>query len=420
VACTTLAGVWASGQAPCRPDCSGYDVTGCASGQATEVVYPALRDARWASARCNDQSPFAFEVWLSPTRSNVWVVSFEGGGSCDGTYTSCAGRAAGLVSSKMLPADRSPAWTPGDGTLLSRDAGVNPRFFEANLVFAHYCSSDGWSGTNDVPQPIALKGGKTGQWVFTGRLNARAIAEVLFRGYGLDDATSELFITGNSAGGFGAFTDADLFAARLPRTIARRRLAVAPNASWLIPFADPNFPYHGYTTITEDQVAADTIATYHFDANPRCLALAAAAGRGASACRSGLLAWRGLTRPPPTGWGLRVLVAKNRLDQGQLSDYLIPTADTTDPKALAARAAWYALETSTMAELDWLYAPADPMASADDPNLHGILNDGVLWPWEPPGFAGLSAQALVTRFWNDEAPVRVEYEGETPHADRAQ
>ncbi len=422
VACTDLGSVWASGTAKCRADCGGYDTTACTPGQAVETIYPAKRDpVRWQHALCNDQTPFVFQVWMSPVRSNQWVVSFEGGGQCDGKYNTCAGRSKGLVSSSGAPADHSGTWTSQNATVLNRDASVNPTFANANYVFVNYCSSDGWSGTNTTPRTVPLKNGETGQYVFTGRLNAKAMVEVLFRNYGLNDDTSELLITGNSAGGFGAFIDTDLFAARMPKTIARRKIAVAPSASWLIRFDDPKFPYHGIKNQTLDQISAEVVdQIYAFDTNPRCLALAQKMGVGKAACQSGLLAWTALTQKAPVGWGIRVLVAKNRLDQGQMNDFGIPTADTVDPDALAARKSWYDLETQSMATLDWLYAPADPQTSASDPNLHGIIADEKLWPYEPPGHPGQSIENVLTAFWNDETPIRVEYEGETPHLDRAQ
>jgi hypothetical protein len=48
-----------------------------------ETVEPAIRDARWATARCNDGTPFDFNLKFAPQRSKVWVVYLAGGGACD-------------------------------------------------------------------------------------------------------------------------------------------------------------------------------------------------------------------------------------------------------------------------------------------------------------------------------------------------
>src|SRR6185295_15130449 len=67
-ACTDLAGSFSAGTATCRADCSGYDVTACTAenGARFEVVKPAERDPRWATARCNDGTPFSAFVRITP------------------------------------------------------------------------------------------------------------------------------------------------------------------------------------------------------------------------------------------------------------------------------------------------------------------------------------------------------------------
>src|SRR4051794_7000452 len=77
VECATLTPVWAGGKATCRADCSGYDVSTCTLGtQLVDTVYPANDDPRWANARCNDLTPFAFQVSMATPRTDKWVVYF--------------------------------------------------------------------------------------------------------------------------------------------------------------------------------------------------------------------------------------------------------------------------------------------------------------------------------------------------------
>lgn len=421
VDCATLGAVWSAGSATCRSDCSGYDVTGCSIGaQKNETIYPASRDARWSKAQCNDQTPFAFQISLAPTRTDKWVVYFEGGGNCDGKYNPCGGRGVGLTSTKGYPADRSNSYTTSLGVILSRDPDINPMFFDANFAFGNYCSSDGWSGTNSTPQTVPIKT-TTAQWVFTGRNNARSIAEVLFRNYGLRDGASQLLVTGNSAGGVGAFINFDLFASRMPQSIANRSIAVLASAAWTDDlFSDPNFTYRG-SKMPLETIAANIEQIYGFDADPKCLALAKSKGVPKSTCKGGLLNYTAATSAGPVGWGIRTMVAKNRLDQGALNDYLIPYAETTDSQAIAARADYLTTINQTLEPVQWLYAPADPQTNDADANLHGMVVDELVWPYQPPGLpAGQTLKDVVTAFWQDATPMRVIYSGEVPHNDRQQ
>ena len=418
VACSALGAVWGAGQATCRKDCSGYDVSACTrSAQASETIYPGKRDARWANAKCNDGTPFAFEVSLAAKPTNKWILSFEGGGSCDGTYQSCASRPAGLLSSAKLAADRAPAdvQTP---TLFSRDPAVNPDFFDANFVKGQYCSSDLWSGTNLVPKPMKMKSGTTVPFVFTGRHNARALIGELFRAYGLDDATSEVLFTGNSAGAAGAFTNIDLVASRMPKAIAERRLALLVSAAWVNGlWTDMAFSWGGKGK-PDAEVIADLGATYAAEPNVRCAAKAKAEGRSPATCIVGAFAYDAAAKPAPEGWGVRTMIAQNRLDQLELKDHLIPTADTTDPAALQARATWLAQMTTSLQPVAWLYAPADPQTSEAEENLHGIVPELLVWNFEPPGHPGQRLRDVLGRFWKartDGPGERVVFEGPVPH-----
>src|SRR5262245_61926924 len=85
-ACSDLAASWESGNATCRNDCRGWDVSSCAlaSSDGWESVKPAVRDpARWEGARCNDGTPFTMSVRLSDERSTEWVIYLQGGLYCD-------------------------------------------------------------------------------------------------------------------------------------------------------------------------------------------------------------------------------------------------------------------------------------------------------------------------------------------------
>ncbi|SEK92144.1 Pectinacetylesterase [Stigmatella aurantiaca] len=120
-----------------------------------------------------------------------------------------------LLTSKGLPLDRTLNATPLSGLgILSRDPAENPTFANANQASGHYCLSGLWTGTNPTPQFV--DGNR--KLYFNGRLNARAMLEILRRDYGLDDRDPEVKViwTGQSAGGQGAQNNADQLARAMP------------------------------------------------------------------------------------------------------------------------------------------------------------------------------------------------------------
>lgn len=366
LACSELAGAFTAGTATCRVDCSGYDVSACTadrSGGRAEVVYPALRDPRWADARCNDGTPFDFRVSL--TGSSRWIVSFEGGGMCDGVLVPCARRLASnpnLFSSESEPEDGTLITFRGnEGSITSRDAELNPAFADANVVLANYCSSDLWTGQ----QTVAQAGDIDFDLFFAGRLNARAMMETLRAYYGMVEGDDlEIIVTGGSAGGNGARNNADLFAEAFPAALADHRVMTITIAGFQgYDWDEPGAGVGG--TDLADPVAFDA-AYERFAAglNRRCLAIADGAGAGPGACFTGMWATRSLVEPPPIGYGMRVLDATNRTDPVYLTYHAISASET------AVLDRWEALLTSEMVEsgIRWLLAPAH----RGPPNLHGF------------------------------------------------
>lgn len=63
IACAELGGTWNGGMAG-RGDRGGWDVSACVRVSPTEweTVEPATRDPQWATARCNDGTPFDFRA----------------------------------------------------------------------------------------------------------------------------------------------------------------------------------------------------------------------------------------------------------------------------------------------------------------------------------------------------------------------
>lgn len=418
VACSSLGAVWGGGQATCRSDCSGYDVTACAaSGQRAEVVYPAKRMERFADAKCNDGTPFDFEISPSPSGSHKWIIYFQGGGFCDGTYGKCTGRVAALTSSTGMGEDRAVSTVLDDGkNFFSRDPAVNPELFDATIVRAHYCSSDLWTGTNATPQPIKAKGGVE-PWVFMGHRNATAVIDVLRRNYGLDDATADILFAGGSAGGFGASQNLDQLVDRMPRAAASTRIAFMASSFWNAgTWNDAQYTMFG-SGKADMVVTTDIMATFKGVANSRCVPIAAGQGLPVSACLSGPLVYPAIVKPPPVGLGIRAFVGQNRTDQLYMGQHMLPLeSDTLTPQERAARDAWKTQMTTSMEGVLWLYAPADPNRAGEE-NLHGIFNDAALWTYDTGG--GVTMKSMVSAFWKSRAPgapgQRVLLEGELPH-----
>ena len=121
--------------------------------------------------------------------------------------------------------------------------------------------------------------------------------------------------------------------------------------------------------------------------------------------------------PGPAGWGIRTLIAKNRQDAATMNSFNLPPADSTNTYAIAARANWLSETNDEMKDVDWLYAPNDAQKSKTDDNLHGMISDPLVWPFEPPGFSGHSLKELTSQFWHDGTPVRVVFDGDVPHTE---
>jgi O-palmitoleoyl-L-serine hydrolase len=162
-------------------------------------------------ASCNDGSPAAY--YYRPGKSDGsthWVIHLQGGGFCYSKDT-CASRRdsePALMTSEGLAKTKQ-----GDG-IISVYHNQNPFFYDANHVFAHYCSSDFWSGNR-------VASAETDDLQFRGVSIVQAIIEDLSNPSitqepNLDDATLVIF-SGTSAGGIGVLNHLDWLAEQLPQ-----------------------------------------------------------------------------------------------------------------------------------------------------------------------------------------------------------
>lgn len=234
VDCAGLSARWAGGRASCRPGCDGYDVSTCepAADRIWELVRPSDRDPRWSAARCNDGTGFDLLYRPGAPGSTLWVIWLQGGGFGDDVAFPTAERPALLTSATEL-ADGVRGPLPALEHGIFGSAALNPDFADAHMVYAHYCSSDLWSGAGTERRPVT---NVPEGFYFAGRHNVRATFEILRQRFGLDDGDDALQVLfgGESAGNVGSAQTADLAAAQLPRATADGRLRYLGDGAWLV------------------------------------------------------------------------------------------------------------------------------------------------------------------------------------------
>ena len=172
------------------------------------------------NARCLDSSLAGYYYRPSATNSSSWVVFLQGGGAC-ATFADCSARAkTGLGSSTNWAAT-----FVDDDNLLSPDPTVNPAFFASHHVYLPYCTGDVHIGSRTEPLNTSWP------FYFSGHHNVAALLAAF--GTELGGAFSgarSLLLAGSSAGGMGAFLNAEFVKARLPAGVA-----LAPQGGWFFP-----------------------------------------------------------------------------------------------------------------------------------------------------------------------------------------
>ncbi|XP_047402735.1 palmitoleoyl-protein carboxylesterase NOTUM isoform X3 [Sciurus carolinensis] len=167
------------------------------------------------SVTCNDGSPAGYYLKESKG-SRRWLLFLEGGWycfnreNCDTRYDTMRR----LMSSKDWPHTRT-----GTG-ILSSQPEENPHWWNANMVFIPYCSSDVWSGASSKsekseslasrPLPVTRQ---HDEYAFMGALIIQEVVRELL-GKGLSGA-KVLLLAGSSAGGTGVLLNVDRVAEQL-------------------------------------------------------------------------------------------------------------------------------------------------------------------------------------------------------------
>ncbi|MCI4383241.1 hypothetical protein PGIGA_G00024200 [Pangasianodon gigas] len=147
-----------------------------------------------SSVTCNDGTPAGYYIKES-RGSRRWLLFLEGGWycfnkqNCDTRYDTMR---------RLMSSTRWPQTRTGTG-ILSPQPEENPHWWNANMVFIPYCSSDVWSGASP----------KTDQndYAFMGSLIIQEVVKELLT-KGLDNA-KVLLLAGSSAGGTGVLLNVD-------------------------------------------------------------------------------------------------------------------------------------------------------------------------------------------------------------------
>jgi hypothetical protein len=363
-----------------------------------QVVKPAVRNPdKWMNARCNDGSPFAFKIEKPRkiNRTDNWVIYFKGGGMCDDNALSCAERSKGAP-------ERVTTLPENDGHefqiisnlgIFNHDPSINPEFYNANKVYAHYCSSDLWSGSTNT-----LHKTSAGKWYFSGRTNARAMFEILKDRFGLDDSNpnTKILLTGGSAGCIGADVNAEQAVEYFPQTAEAGRLKVVSDGCF-----NPDYdnPAHRLAD-SNDSLREVLIKGYDFwesKINSLCEANQAVNGQKPGNCFMGSTLYPYLTECGENGLCLPNLVQYSSIDLWAVNAHKI------DPKASPTNLALEEWRNVVLTELsndkiNWLF-------SGGEKAYHTLLMRDSVWKYGPN--EGPSLGALLNSFWKDGAPKRV-------------
>lgn len=332
--------------------------TGCTAMPLEQVVKPSeLNPEKWSAARCNDGSPFAYNLKTNPD-SDVWLIYLEGGGYCNDGDESCAERQ-----------NKKPELTRSEGQDLAmakngifiNDSELNPHFHNANKVHAHYCSSDLWTGSSTETQAIA----NGDQWYFSGHHNVKALLQSL-KEFGLKDGEAQILFAGSSAGCFGVMQNAHQMVEEFPRSAENDAIKLISDACYL-----PSTPNN-----LLDQI------------------------------KIGMELWNSQTLPGCTGADCFASEVAHSIitscTEGLCLENLIQSSsiDPTIRRAAAEKneETWRKMLLKELNQYDWLF-------SGGDKAYHILLKSKLMWNYKADN--GRSFGDLVNHYWEEKMPKQI-------------
>jgi len=199
-----------------------------------------LENATELGAVCNDGSPAGY--FFRKGNPDKWIVHLMGGGWCV-TEEACAQR---MIQTPYLMTTKVYPSTFQFTGIFDQNTTTNPDFHDATYVYMVYCSSDSFSGT------ASLASNDTFGWHFQGKsIIKTAIQQLIPLGLG---TSSEILLSGCSAGGAAVFANADYVASLLPPLEARSFKAHSDAGFFLdfpsmgqVPYTIPEILYYGST-----------------------------------------------------------------------------------------------------------------------------------------------------------------------------
>lgn len=357
------------------------------------IVKPAAKNpVKWATARCNDGTPFAFQFRRSQTNSQEWVIHLQGGGFCDDDAEICSKRIKNLTTT--LPGNDGQPTTMQKQGIFSQDPGKNPYFFDANQIYAHYCSSDVWSGSTALRRQTT--GDAQNGWFFSGRLNVKAMVEVLKEEFGLDDNNSEtqVLFSGGSAGGGGAEVNADILKSQLPNAAKAGRLKILNDAGVFVDFDNPNYRT-GESDLSDKDIFKSAYKFWGSKLNRFCENAMLSQGEDKSLCFFTYIDYQYVTAS--NGLNLPFLVQASSIDSAVMFLHGINYRDPNDSQAVSE---WRSSALRAMENYSRVFS------NGEYPYHVLLTNDGSQNGWDM-GRPGSSYREVAERFWNDGPAERV-------------
>lgn len=261
------------------------------------------------STTCADGSPAAIAIDRAPTASSDLFVYFEGGGACWDENTCFTLKSAVHVDTPYdLAAFQAELPGLSSSPIFNRSDATNP-FKDATYVFVPYCTADLHAGAR-----VATYGAHTVH--HAGHTNTQTFVDAL---HATLPSTSRIWVTGSSAGGYGATLDMPLFAAAWPAA----EVDVLQDSSLFVPVMNSFATWQSAWAIVFPPSCTSCATSF-----PSVIAAVTAAH---PASRVGLLTYR---------------------DDNVLESYLGYAAGTLAPAIDSLVASQYALATTKAFELD--------------------------------------------------------------------
>ncbi|KAM4603496.1 carboxylesterase notum2 [Polymixia lowei] len=209
----------------------GSSAARAAGPQADDMRLLFLRNTQ---VTCNDGTAAGF--YLKEFRgSRRWLLFLEGGWCCYNKDT-CDSRYQNIP--RLMSSSDWPQTKTGSG-ILSSKAEENPHWYNTNIVFIPYCSSDVWSGTGPAPAPPRPRQGRererernATEYTFMGSLIIReVIKDLVPKGIKL---AKVVMLTGTSAGGTGVLLNVDRVASQLEQLGAEAQVRGLVDSGWFL------------------------------------------------------------------------------------------------------------------------------------------------------------------------------------------